>query len=280
MDIPWLNLASGYLLLLLPLGILYWYRTGLVGAALLAVVRMTLQLLLVGFYLQYLFRYNRPWLNLLWIAVMVFVATFAILGRSELKRSLFFLPVFASLWAGLLVLMPFTLLFVLDLENPFEARYLIPITGMVLGNNLNAGIVGIRTFYNRLRKEGDRYALYLSQGATVSEALAPFSREAMREAFSPSLASMANIGLISIPGMMTGQMLGGSDPLLAIKYQIMIMLAIHSGVVLNLYSSIRLSRPFLLDPWQMVRSDLYKEESRSPAGDVRSSVPRRRGTKG
>ena len=118
--------------------------------------------------------------------------------------------------------------FVVRLENLLEARYLVVLGGMLLGNCLSANIIGADRFYRALHHRQEQVEFYLGNGASLWEALRPFAQETLTAALRPIIASMMTMGLVSLPGMMTGQMLGGSPPLVAIKYQIAIMLAIFS----------------------------------------------------
>lgn len=205
-------------------------------------LRITLQLIFVGYYLEYLFKYDKPWVNIGWIVIMVAVADFSTIGRSELhrKKSLI-LALFASTLLGIVIIDLFFLKFVIQLPRLLAAQYTIPITGMVLGNCLRSNILGLNAFYYGINKHQERYRFYLANGATHKEALFPFFREALKKSANPTLASMATIGLVALPGMMTGQVLSGSSPLMAIKYQIMIMLAIFAGTILSVYLSILFS---------------------------------------
>ena len=83
-DIGWGSMCLGFLLLLIPVTALAYYRTGLVKDTLIAASRMTLQLFLIGFYLEYLFTWNSAWINLLWVIVMICVASWTVLGRTKL----------------------------------------------------------------------------------------------------------------------------------------------------------------------------------------------------
>lgn len=234
-DISWLRLALGFLILLVPAYILFYFKTGLVNKLFIAAIRMILQLLFVGYYLEYLFKLNSPWLNIAWVMAMIVVSDFATLDRSGLKKEKMFLPVLAATVIGIGLVSLFFLKFIIRLKHVTQAQYLIPITGMVLGNCLRSNVIGIHSFFYSLREKKIRYYYYLSAGATRKEALFPFMRDALKEIANPTLATMATIGLVSLPGMMTGQILSGSTPLTAIRYQIMIMIAILTGTILSVF---------------------------------------------
>ena len=233
-DISFARLAAGYSLLLAPLAFLLWYRLPLFKDSLIAVVRMTVQLLFVGFYLQVVFEWNNFWLNAGWLLVMIAVADASIVRGCGLRLARFTLPVFIALVAGTLVPLLFFMGPILRQANWLEAQYAIPIGGMILGNCLRADIVGVSRFYRSIRDGEPLFLHHLAQGARLSEAAAPFLRDAAQAALAPTVASMATIGLVSLPGMMTGVILGGADPMTAIKYQIAIMIAIFSGTAITL----------------------------------------------
>lgn len=260
-DITWGQLAIGFGILIIPALILWKYRTGLLNKMGIAVVRMTLQLIFVGYYLEYLFEYDNPWLNIAWIIIMVVVADFATIDRSELKRNKnLIISLFVATFLGIIVIDLFFLKFVIKLPNILAAQYAIPITGMVLGNCLRSNVIGINEFYYRIREHKERYRFYLANGAEQNEALFPFFRTALIKSANPTLASMATIGLVSLPGMMTGQILSGSSPLIAIKYQIMIMIAIFSGTVLSVYLGIIFSSRFVFDQRNNLDDSIFKNE--------------------
>lgn len=253
-DISIWALSSYYALLMIPFGLMIWLRIPIIGKTLSAVARMTLQLLFVGFYLQIVFKLNNPWINGLWLVVMVVVADLSIVRGCGLKLRRFVLPLFIALVGGTAVPLLAFMGPLLHRPTLMDAQYVIPIGGMILGNCLRADIIGIRNFYEALRQREKIFLYALSQGARLHEAIRPHLRHACQAALLPTVATMATIGLVALPGMMTGVILGGADPMTAIKYQISIMIAIFTGtavtVILAILMSVRGSfSPYgILDP--------------------------------
>jgi putative ABC transport system permease protein len=247
LDIGYLNLFIGYLLILAPVAIFYHFKTGLVKDSLIAVGRMTLQLFVVGLYLEVLFEYNNAWINALWWIVMVLIAAFTIIRRAYLARRFFIIPLITSLVISLALVDAYFIGLIIELDYFFDARYFIPISGILLGNCLKTNVLGLNTFYQKLHHEKIRYRYYLANGASRGEALRPFMREALKTAFNPLIASITVIGLISLPGMMTGQILGGSSPEVAIKYQVMLMLTIFVATLLSVVLTITLANRLVFD---------------------------------
>lgn len=259
-DLSWLQIGIGFLILILPGYILWKYKTGLNQKLLTASLRMVLQLLFVGYYLEYLFEYDNAWVNAAWITVMVIVADFATADRSELRRTArILIPIFFATFLGIVVIDLFFLEAVIQLPELLAAQYTIPITGMVLGNCLRSNVIGINAFFYGLYNNTGRYQFYLASGATRSEALQPFVGDALKKSVNPTLATMATIGLVSLPGMMTGQILSGSSPLIAIKYQIMIMVAIFAGTVLSVYLAVVFISRSVFKETDMLDESILKE---------------------
>jgi len=257
-DISYGQLIAGYALLLFPLSIFMWYSVKLFRDTVVSVARMTLQLLFVGFYLQVVFNWNSPWINFLWIAVMVVVADASIVRSCGLRARRFVMPLAITLLAGVLVPLLLFMLVIIRPDPILDARYVIPIAGMILGNCLRADIVGIRGFYEAIHKQEKVYLTALAAGATQHEAVLPFMREALGAALRPTIATMATIGVVSLPGMMTGVILGGANPITAIKYQIAIMLAIFSGTAITVVLAIFLTMRQCFTPYGILDKTIFQ----------------------
>ena len=252
-DISWVNLLFGYLLLVVPILFMWYYRTGLVKDMLISSFRMGLQLFLVGMYLQYLFIFNNLWINLAWVILMIFIATIAVTKRSGLKFRMFSLPIIAGLFTAICFTDAIFLGLIIRLDNFFDARYFIPITGMIIGNCMERNIIAMNSYYNNLVQNQSQYNYSLAAGASRKEALRPFMNKALKDAFNPLIAQMAVIGLISLPGTMTGQILGGSDPSVAIKYQILIMLCIFVATIITVVTTIYFANKFAFDGYDNIK---------------------------
>jgi putative ABC transport system permease protein len=258
LDIGTIGLLLGYLLLLFPLAFILFYRIKLLKPLTISVVRLTVQLLMVGLYLQLVFKLNAWWLNILWLVVMLVVADVSLLNASRLRLRPFLFPIFVSLTIGTCIPLVYLLGVIVRLPNLLDARYFIPMAGMILGNSLRADIVGLSTFFSSLRTEEKSYLLALSQGATLSEAVRPFLQKAYTASLAPTIATMATIGIVALPGMMTGIILGGTDPFVAIKYQIAIMMAIFSGTALAVILGILLTLKTSFDRYGVLDPDILK----------------------
>lgn len=240
-DISYLSLGIGLLLLLIPLFYIWKFKTGLLQATLVGTVRMIVQLFFIGIYLKYLFILNSPWINLLWVIVMIFVASQTALSRTGLKQKILFIPISIGFLCSVVCIGMYFIGVVLQLENIFNAQYFIPIFGILMGNMLSSNVIALNTYYNGLKREQQLYRYLLGNGATRTEAQAPFIREAIIKSFSPLIANIAVMGLVALPGTMIGQILGGSSPNVAIKYQMMIIVITFTASMLSLMITISLA---------------------------------------
>lgn len=257
LNIGGLQLSLAYLLLLFPGAIILWYGMGLMKPLVIGIVRMTVQLLLVGWYLQIIFNLNRPWLNVFWLLVMIGIADVSIVRHCGFRLRRFMMPMFVALTTGTLIPLAVFMGLVLVTPDILDARYIIPIAGMILGNCLRADIIGIGRFYQDVRKNEKVYLQSLAYGASRGEAIRPFIVEAFQAALTPTIANMATIGLVSLPGMMTGVILGGTNPETAIKYQIAIMLSILSGTAITLFLAVRLTARRSFDAYGILYKDIF-----------------------
>ncbi|MHC4551507.1 MAG: ABC transporter permease [Planctomycetota bacterium] len=252
------GLIIGYGLLIVPFSILLWAKVPVMGRVAIAVIRMTLQLLFVGLYLQVVFNMNKPWLNGLWVLVMIVVADFSILRNSGLQFRKLGLPLFISLLIGTAVPLLYFVGAILWQQNVLEAKFVIPIGGMILGNCLRSDVIGLRKFFQAIRSGEKAFNQQLADGATLAEATKPYLTEALHEATAPTVATMATIGLVSLPGMMTGVILGGADPRVAVMYQIAIMIAIFTGMTLTILLAILLCRKTSFNDYGILNRDIFK----------------------
>ncbi len=212
-----------------------------------SVTRMIIQLSLVGVYLQYIFDLNNNLLNVLYIIIMMLVASVSITNSTKLKKKKLYFPIFISMALPNLFMVLFFNKMVINLNNIFDARYIITIGGMLLGNVLSGDIVGINSFFKDIDENKNIINFDLALGATQVQSIKPYVKNALTASITPTVSSMATIGLVALPGMMTGQILGGSVPLEAIMYQIAIMIAIYVTRYINIISSVYVSNKYIFD---------------------------------
>ena len=257
-DITYPSLCIGLLLLLIPIYYIWRYETKLLKGICVGTVRMVVQMLFIGVYLRYLFEWNNPVINLLWVFIMVYIASETAITRTRVRRSILMMPLVVGFVVASVLVGLYFLGIVLDLNNVFSAQYFIPIMGILLGNMLTVNVIAVGTFYSTLEREQNLYYFLLGNGASRSEALQPFVRQAIVKSFSPTIANMAVMGLVSLPGTMIGQILGGSTPNVAIKYQIMIVVITMSASMVSLMISISLSSKRAFDGYGRMKQVFKK----------------------
>lgn len=218
-----------------------------------ALFRMTIQLILVGFFLQYIFVFNNPWINTAYVLFMIIAAALSTVKTCGLTIKNQFFPILFGFGIPNFVMILFINQFVIGLNNIFDAQYYIPLMGMLLGNSLSGNIIGVNSFYNGLRKNERQYFYRLGLSANQWEATLPWYKEAVIACLNPMIASTETIGLVSLPGMMTGQILGGSMPMTAIVYQIVIMAAILISRYFSIHLSILLTRKTAFDDYDRLK---------------------------
>ena len=133
---------------------------------------------------------------------------------------------------------------------------------MILGNILGVNIFILSNFIHQSHVQNNTYTTMIGMGASRFEALRPIIVESIRTSYMPTIAKMATIGIVSLPGMMTGQILGGSSPSVAIKYQIAIMLAILRSGFLSICLQILLGMRVAFNEYDVLKKDLYKPKNK------------------
>ncbi len=259
-DISSFSLIMAFFMLLYPIILSYLFNLKIIKDSIISVIRMSVQLFIMSLILSYFFQINNIWINIGWIIFMIIFASFRIIQASKLNTKNFIMPVFFALAISNLFVLFYFNYIILRLDNVFEARYFIVIGGMLLGNALTGNIIGISNFYKDIQRNKERYLFYLGNGATVYEAAMPYFRNALISALRPTIASMATIGIVYLPGMMTGQILGGASPQTAIKYQIAIMLAILLTVSLSVTLTIVFTIKSSFDECGIIKENIFKEK--------------------
>ena len=225
------DLALAALLVILNAVLSFVLRLKLERQILIALVRMCVQLTLVGLVLNTLFALVSPWWTGLAALVMVLFAGWEILARQERRLQGWWAYGLGTgcMFIGAGLVMIFALTTQLRPDPWYDPRYVIPLLGMILGNTMTGISLGMDTLASQLARERSAVEAQLMLGATRWEAALPVARGALRRALMPIINSMAATGLVALPGMMTGQILAGAEPILAVKYQMLIMFLIAGG---------------------------------------------------
>ncbi len=234
---------------------------GISGKILFSAIRTTLQLLLIGLVLKLLFASRHPGVIFLMSMVMLLAAGREVMARQQhrlkgwwgygLGTSAMFISSFSITILALTI--------IIQADPWYAPRYAIPLLGMLLGNTMN----GISLSLDRLTKASWEQREIIEQrlllGQDRVEVLDDIRRDAMRTGMIPIVNAMAAAGLVSLPGMMTGQILAGSPPWEAVKYQILIMFLIASGTGGGIMTGITLASKRLFDERHRLRLDRFRD---------------------
>ena len=250
------QLALAALLIVVNLGISIAFRLGLTRSLLIATLRMVAQLLLIGFVLEWLFSQQNPGLIMAIALLMAGVAGQAAVSRTKRRFvGIYWNSILSTLTAAAVVT-GIAVGGIVRVNPWYDPQYLIPLLGMVLGNTLNGISLGLDRFIEGLVNQQNQVETLLTLGATRWEAAHAQVKDAVRTGMIPAINSMMVMGLVSLPGMMTGQILAGASPIDAVRYQIVIVFMIASGTALGTFGVVLLAFNRLLSPTHQLRLDL------------------------
>lgn len=231
--------ALVYLLLIIVLVIMKKCKINQTKLLLVASLRMTVQLVLAGLILTCIFENPHPLFTVLYLLAMTAFAIHRILSKNKDLNKKFKLSIAISLSLSGLCIVVFFVAMVVG-ESIFNPQYVIPLSGMIMGNAMTGVSLGVKTFRESFSGQANKINALLNIGVTPNKILLPFVNRAIETALLPTLNSMLGMGIVSLPGMMTGQILSGTLPTTAILYQIAIMIAVCSVVCLSVFGSLYL----------------------------------------
>lgn len=215
--IPLINLAIAFIPVLLAVALLYHWSLE-AGTALYSIVRMLLQLLMIGYVLVFIFDSQNMWITLVVISVMIVASSWiALRSIKPLRFKLFAYVALSSLIAGGFVLL-ISLYYVLEIEALHAPQYTIPLAGMMFASTMNTMGLALERISAELNKNVD-----YNQARNI----------AFHASLIPVINTMFAVGIVSLPGMMTGQVLSGISPLIAVRYQVLVMCMIFSACALS-----------------------------------------------
>lgn len=239
-------------------------RLSLEQSLIIAALRTTAQLLLIGLVLKLLFENINLFLITLLALVMLLIAGREIMVRQK-RRFLGWqgfgigtVAMFISSFSVTLL----TLFVIIGNEPWYQPQYAIPLLGMLLGNTMNGISLGLDRLTTSAWIQRREIEARLMLGHTATEAIAEIRRESIRVGMMPIINAMAAAGIISLPGMMTGQILAGAPPLEAVKYQILIMFLIAAGTGFGTLAAVWLGSRRVFDERERLRLDRLVEEKR------------------
>jgi len=241
-ELTYVEIGLASVLILINGAVSLLLKLRLERSLLLAAVRTVIQLVLIGLVLDWVFDLNRWYAVLLLVFGMTVVAGGAAVHRTERRYPGIYFDAILSVWISSWLMAAFALLVLLRRVDPwYQAQYSIPLVGMILGNTLTGVSLGLNRLGEELSSHRDQVELMLTLGATRWEAARRAVQQAVRTGMIPIINSMMIVGIVSLPGMMTGQLLAGVEPTQAVMYQIVIMFLIASGIALGTLGAVLLS---------------------------------------
>ena len=251
-DLTLWQLALAFLLIGVVYAVALVERLNLGKDIFVSAARMTVQLVLLALVLKFVFAVEAWFLVLLIFLWMVFWAAQAVAQRTGIRFRGMKKIVFWSLLVGGGSVTFFFVLMVVHPSPWYQPRYFIPLAGMIMGNSMNGSALALERFYSDVRQNRLGIETLLALGATAAQSSRQAYRKAFRAALLPPLMAMSSMGIVSIPGMMTGQILSGTAPLIAVKYQIAIMTAIVGTVALNALLILNFERKVLFNKFHQL----------------------------
>lgn len=203
---------------------LMWKTGQNVKHSTLAIARMLLQLLLVGYVLLFIFANPAPWYSLLILLIMTLVATWISIGVTKHQRGVIFFKAMLAIVVGAGFVLAVITQGVLKIDPWYNPRYLLPLAGMLFASSMTAVSLCLERYESELQHNQPSDALNI----------------AYRAAMIPVVNSMLAVGVVSLPGMMTGQILSGVEPFIAARYQILVMCMIFSSTGLTVFVFLKL----------------------------------------
>jgi len=251
----WRLLSASWLLLLI-LAAVRVFGLGLERQYLIATLRTVVQLFLLGGALGFIFEHASMEIVLLVICMFIGVSAWTAVGRQERKIDGLLWRVGVALTTSAALLTMLVTAFVIDVRPWWTPQYLIPLAGMIISNSMNAAALAIERLGAELSSRRGEVEELLALGASARQAVDVSVKAALRAALKPNLNQMYVVGLVSIPGTMTGQILAGLPPAGAARYQILVMLLWNAGAAATCAMLVWLSYRRFFTPALQLRHDL------------------------
>lgn len=226
-----------YLLLILVLIVMKKCQISQTKLLFVASLRMTVQLVLAGLVLTYILQNPHPVFTILYLLLITGFAIYMVLSNNKSINKRFKVIVAVSLASTGLSIVAFFIMVVVGVSL-FNPQYTIPISGMIIGSAMTGVSLGLKSFDENIKAQQARISSLLNIGATPKKILIPFVNRALETALLPTLYAMLGMGIIALPGMMTGQILAGVSPMTAILYQIAVLIAICAVTCLAVFCSL------------------------------------------
>ncbi|MDK2894590.1 MAG: UDP-glucose/iron transport system permease protein [Moorella sp. (in: firmicutes)] len=249
----YINIGYGDLLLALilvgiTLAVSLWQRLDLHGDLFIGTLRTFVQLTAVGYLLQVIFNLNRWYLVILALGIMLLVAAANAYRRQQERwPGLFFIMLLAIALGGIITL-AIVIGIVLKVKPWYQPQYIIPIAGMIVGNAMIGAALAINRLTGEINAHREEIEAALSLGATAYLAVLPYLRSALRAAMLPTISTMMTVGIVQLPGMMSGQIIAGASPAAAVRYQVVVTYMVAAATALTTITATLLAYRYYFTP--------------------------------
>ena len=261
MDFTFADIAWSLLLVVLAIALSLYWKIPVQKDMALGSVRAFVQLVAVGYALKYIFAIQSGWLIHLALLIMTLVGAHAAAGRvKKLKGAM--IITFVAMTAGSVVTIG--MLLALGIV-PFEARYVIPLAGMIIGNSMNASALTANRLVSDLRQNRAAIETALALGRTWREASRPFQKEAAVAGMISMLNFMKTVGIVALPGAMTGMILAGAEPIKAILLQVIVAYMLLAAVTVTSIVALELTVRRFFTPQHQLALDHACRDLERPA---------------
>lgn len=257
-DISYFQLILTSFFILIMLFISFYEKLKLEKSIISGTLRSSLQLLIMGYLISGIFTIQSPYLILLILIVMGLFASQTLISRIEDKAKSIYPYAFIAVSISSILTLFFISAFVIG-QNPwYDARYMIPLAGMIIANGMNGASLAGERYRSELKLRINEIEMLLSLGYDSKKAASGARIKAIQSGMLPSLNNMMAMGIVHLPGMMTGQIMAGSNPVTAVKYQIIIVLALGGTVALCSWIFILLLQKRYFTSYQQLRYELIQ----------------------
>jgi len=223
------SLSLTLIFVLIPLLLSRTLKLGLEKDTLIATIRSIIQLLAVGYILKFVFDAQSYIYIFLMVALMIIIATLNARKKGKGIKGITWKIALTLIVVELVtqgVLLGFDIV-------PATAQYIIPISGMMIGNSMILSVLFLNRFTSEISSHQNEIELILSLGGTPKQAIRRQLMNAIKASMIPTIESQKTIGLVQLPGMMSGQIIGGADPIQAVQFQLLIIFALLTAATLS-----------------------------------------------
>jgi len=249
-------ISLGLMLIVAIIGLIN--KLGITRSVIIGTIRSFAQLTIMGYILGWIFDMQRWYFTVLMLIIMIAFATYDSYKRIDFRPGKTFFCCLSAMLVGNALPLAFMFYMVLQITPWYDPQYVIPISAMVISNTMTAISICLNTFGSELRLRRYEVEAKLSLGASKSLALEAIRKSAMKAGLIPTINALMVLGIVKLPGMMTGQILGGVAPIESVKYQLLIMYMISSAAAISLFLLVYLVERGVFNHRDQIRYELLK----------------------